>query len=289
MRFRSYDALRAFTIVARHDSFSAAAADLHLTKGAISHQMRLLERDLGFALFVRRPRGIALTARGEQVLATAQSAFELVEDRIEEVRRLDSRTLTIGVTTYFASRWLSPRLMDFMREHPDIRLRVQPMIDLMNWKTEGIDLAIRWGNGSWSDAAIEKLFVCPAWPSGNAAALRRIEDVGLTAAFEGFKLLRDRDDSTAWTQWYERAGLPYRHRADTLIIPDPNVRVQAVIDGQGVALNDALIGAEVEAGRLFRLSPVELADFGYFLAYPPGSMSNPDVADFAAWLRGSAG
>lgn len=289
MRFRSYDALRAFAIVARHDSFSAAAADLHLTKGAVSHQMRLLERDLGFALFDRRPRGIELTARGEQLFAATQSAFETLEDRIEEVRRLDSRTLTIGVTTYFASRWLSPRLMDFMRAHPDIRLRVQPMIDLLNWRTEGIDLAIRWGNGSWSDAAIEKLFTCPAWPSGNAAALRQIEDVGLTAAFEGFTLLRDRDDSTAWTQWYEKAGLPYRHRADTLIIPDPNVRVQAVIDGQGVALNDALIDAEIEAGRLFRLSPVELADFGYFLAYPPGSMSNPDVADFAAWLRTSAG
>lgn len=289
MRFRSYDALRAFTIVARHDSFSAAAADLHLTKGAVSHQMRLLERDLGFALFHRRPRGIVLTARGEHLLATARSAFETVEDRIEDVRRLASRTLTIGVTTYFASRWLSPRLMDFMRAHPDIRLRVQPMIDLMNWKTEGIDLAIRWGNGSWSDAAIEKLFACPAWPSGNAEALEQVRERGLTAAFEGFTLLRDRDDSTAWTQWYKMAGLPYRHRADTLIIPDPNVRVQAVIDGQGVALNDALIDAEIEAGRLFRLSPVELADFGYFLAYPPGSMSNPDVADFADWLRASAG
>jgi len=285
MRFRHFDNLRVFNIVAQHGSFSSAAEQLHLTKGAVSHQIRQLEAELEFDLFKRLPRGISLTPKGQELLVATQSAFGSLEKKIGELRQSNSRTLTIGVTTYFASRWLSPRLMDFMRAHPDIRLRVQPMIDLHNLRAEGVDLAIRWGNGSWNDVEIEKLFSCPAWPCGDVKALNIVRDMGLEAAFENFTLLRDREDSTAWSQWFEVAGLPYLGQTDTLIIPDPNVRVQAVIDGQGVALNDSLVDAEIEAGTLHRLSDVELSDFGYYLAYPSDVLSNPDVGAFAGWLK----
>lgn len=285
MRFRHFDNLRVFNIVAQHGSFSSAAEELHLTKGAVSHQIRQLEAELEFDLFKRLPRGISLTTRGQELLGATQSAFGGLEKKIEDLRQSRSRTLTIGVTTYFASRWLSPRLMDFMRAHPDIRLRVQPMIDLQNLNAEGVDLAIRWGCGGWNDVEIEKLFACPAWPCGDADALSQVRDLGVEAAFEKFTLLRDRQDSTAWSQWFKAAGLPYLGQTDTLIIPDPNVRVQAVIDGQGVALNDMLVDAEIEAGTLYRLSDTELSDFGYYLAYPPDAMSNPDVEAFADWLK----
>ncbi|MEO9877387.1 MAG: LysR substrate-binding domain-containing protein [Anderseniella sp.] len=285
MRFRHFDNLRVFNIVAQHGSFSSAAEQLHLTKGAVSHQIRQLEAELEFDLFKRLPRGISLTPKGQELLVATQSAFGSLEKKIGELRQSNSRTLTIGVTTYFASRWLSPRLMDFMRAHPDIRLRVQPMIDLHNLRAEGVDLAIRWGNGSWNDVEIEKLFSCPAWPCGDVNALSQVRDMGLEAAFENFTLLRDRQDSTAWSQWFEVAGLPYLGQTDTLIIPDPNVRVQAVIDGQGVALNDMLVDAEIQAGTLHRLSDADLSDFGYYLAYPSDAISNPDVGAFAGWLK----
>jgi DNA-binding transcriptional LysR family regulator len=285
MRFRHFDNLRVFNIVAKHSSFSSAAEELHLTKGAVSHQIRQLEAGLEFDLFKRLPRGISIAPKGRDLLAATQSAFEGVEKKINELRLSRSRTLTIGVTTYFASRCLSPRLMDFMRAHPDIRLRVQPMIDLHNLKAEGVDLAIRWGNGAWSDVKIEQLFACPAWPCGDATALSKVRDLGLEAAFQNFTLLRDREDSTAWSQWFEAAGLTYMGRTDTLIIPDPNVRVQAVIDGQGIALNDMLVEAEIQAGRLHRLSDAELSDFGFYLTFPSDAMSNPDVGAFADWLK----
>ncbi|MDF1608471.1 LysR substrate-binding domain-containing protein [Hoeflea sp. YIM 152468] len=285
MRFRNYDTLRTFNLVARHGSFASAADELHLTKGAISHQMRQLESELGFAVFRRLPRGIVLTQRGHELLAVSQSAFETVEQQIDDLRRRQTRALTIGVTTYFASRWLSPRLMQFMQLHPDIRLRIQPMIDLADLRGEGVDLAIRWGDGAWKDVVIEPLFACPAWPSGNRSALEAVEDQGFEAAFESFTLLHDRDDSQAWPGWFTVAGLSFRKRTDRLIIPDPNVRVQAVIDGQGVALNDALVTAELATGALCRLSPIELSDYGYFLAYGVRGESNPDIDIFAAWLR----
>ncbi len=285
MRLRHYDNLRLFNIVARHGSFAAAAEELNLTKGAISYQIKGLEDELGFTLFQRLPRGVLLTAKGQDLLSTTRLAFDKIELKVSELRQADTRTLTIGVSTYFASRWLSPRLMDFMRSYPDIRLRVQPMIDQLGGEEDGIDLSVRWGNGDWNDMDVEPLFSSPSWPVGNPEMAEQVERDGLGKAFSSFTLLRDRDDSNAWSNWFDVSGLFFPGHEDTLIIPDPNVRVQAVIDGQGVALNDELVSQEIATGTLVRLSDVELADYGYFLAYPGQGRSNPDVEAFAGWLR----
>ena len=285
MRFHHYDSLRVFTVVARSRSFSAAAVELNLTKGAVSYQIKQLEQDLGFALFLRLPRGIELTVQGRELLVTAQSAFDAVDQKIAGLRQGHSRILTIGMSTYFASRWLSPRLMQFMSAHPSIRLRVQPMVNLIDLRGEGIDLAIRWGRGQWNDMTIERFLPCPAWPTGNARALALIREVGMAQALKQLTLLRDREDSNAWSEWFRAAGLPFEGDSETLIIPDPNVRVQAVMDGQGVALNDALIEPEIDAGRLARLSDVALEDYGYYLAYPPEALANQDIAVFVEWLK----
>ncbi len=285
MRLRYYDNLRNFIVVARHESFASAADQLCLTKGALSHQIRLLEDEIGFALFERHARGIRLTAKGKDFLATARLSFGEIERKAQELAEVHENTLTIGVTTYFASRWLSPRLTEFIKAHPEMRLRIQPMIELFDLRKQGVDLAIRWGNGRWNDCEIEKLLDCPAWPTGNMEAYERVQREGLDAAFSSFTLLRDRDDSNAWSEWYRKAGLRANQRADTLIIPDPNVRVQAVIDGQGVALNDDLVAREIEDEKLIRLSSVELSDFGYFIAYEPDTLGGPDVSDFIGWLH----
>lgn len=285
MRLRQYDNLRNFVIAARHGSLASAAEELCLTKGALSHQIRNLEQDLGFALFTRHSRGVRLSDKGQSLLVSCQSAFDQIEQRVEELNGNTEQTLTIGTTTYFASRWLSPRLMDFIRQYPEIRLRIQPMIELFELRQQGIDLAIRWGNGRWTDCRIEKLFDCPAWPTGNEEAKLKVEREGLETAFSSFTLLRDREDSEAWSEWYDRAGLTPTDRSDTLIVPDPNVRVQAVLDGQGVALNDELVRQEIRDGRLFRLSEIELGDYGYFLAHRTGAQSNKATTLFVEWLR----
>jgi len=80
------------------------------------------------------------------------------------------------------------------------------------------------------------------------------------------------------------AGLKASLKTDTLIIPDPSVRVQSVLDGQGIALNDELISDEIERGKLYRLSDVELNNYGYFLAYQKESFENPAVAEFVQWI-----
>ncbi|SPH23495.1 Glycine cleavage system transcriptional activator [Defluviimonas aquaemixtae] len=284
MRFHHYDSLRIFSIVARHKSFAAAAEELNLTKGAVSHQIRGLEQALGFPLFNRLPRGISLTPKGQDLWMTLGAAFDTVEARIADLRMASERPITIGVTTYFASRWLSPRLMLFMKTHPRVRLRIQPMIDLSELGAEGIDLAIRWGRGDWTDVTIRPLFLCPAFATGPPEAHALIREVGLEAAIGKLTLLADRSGSRAWEDWNRLAGLRFTNRTDVLTIADPNVRVQAVIDGQGIALNDALVEREIEAGLLVRLTDHQLDDYGYFLAHEPGATRDPHVGAFADWL-----
>jgi len=286
--FKHYDALRAFSIVARHGSFSAAAEDLHITKGAVSHQIRQLESVIGFALFNRAARGITLTAKGETLLEACEKSFTNLDNTMKRLRNDTSVHLTLGISTYFASRWLSSRLMRYMQIHPQVRLRLQPMIDLSDLEKHGVDLAVRWGNGHWNNQASELLFACPAWPSGDKQASTLIKELGATEAFKQFTLLHDRQKSTVWREWFTAAGIDYPDKEGNLIIPDPNVRVEGVKDGQGIAINDALVERELTDGSLFRLSDVELADYGYFLVYGEGAQHKTEVVEFAQWMLETA-
>lgn len=288
MRFRNYDGLRVFCIVARHASISSAALELNVTKGAVSYQIRELEQALGFNLFDRLARGISLTPKGRDLWMAARTLFDSIEGRILELRDVPQRAVTIATTTYFASRWLSPRLMMFMKAHPLVRLRLQPMIDLMDLQNEGVDLAIRWGRGEWNDMPIRRLFACPAFATGAPDALALVKAEGLASAVRKLTLLGDHSGSAAWEDWHRAAGLLFKIREAILTIPDPNVRVQAVIDGQGIALNDDLIGPEMDAGRIVRLSEHQVDEYGYYLVHHPDALTNLDVAAFAEWILSMA-
>lgn len=285
VRFHHHDSLRLFVEIARYLSFSDAAHALNMTKGAISYQVKTLETDLGLALFHRNARGVTLTAEGQKLLTLCQDHYEEIEADIQVIKGTSTRSLTVGVSTYFAARWLSPRLMSFMQAHPDIQLRLQPMIRLFDLKAQGVDIAIRWGNGQWQDEEIIPFLPCPAYPVGNRASLALVNEIGLEQAFSTFTLLRDHDDSNAWTEWLNMAHLPPRIRRDTLIIPDPNVRVQAVIDGQGIALMDSLIDRELHEQKLYHLSDQALADYGYFIARPRRDKVQNSVKAFVDWIR----
>lgn len=285
MPIRYYDALRTFTQVAQYQSLAAAAKALNLTKGALSQQMRGLEELLGFALFERHARGIRLTAKGRDLLASAIPAFDQIDQTTATLGQTAASSLTIGTPTYFATRWLFPRLTGFTSRHPSVRLRIQAMIDSSDFAGEGVDLGIRWGNGAWSDCRIEPLFLCPAFPSGNRADFERVQREGETKAFADFTLLREEEGSPTWARWYRRAGLAERHGTDSLVIPDSDVRMEAVRRGQGIAMTDGLIAEALDRGDLFRLSAHALQEYGYWLAYPANSGDIPVVQAFVAWIK----
>ena len=283
-RFHHHDLLRLFAEIARYSSFSTAASALNMTKGAISYQIKTLEADLGMSLFQRTTRGVTLTGEGLKLLAICQSRYDEIEADIQILKGVSTRSLTVGVSTYFAARWLSPRLMTFMQSHPDVQLRIQPMIEFSEAEMQGLDLAIRWGNGNWNNGTVTPFMHMPPYPVGNVDIVRRVERLGIGEAVTELTLLRDREDSNAWSDWLERAGLPPQARRDVLIVPDPNVRVQAVINGQGVALMDDLVGDELAAGKLHRLSDIALPDYGYFIVRPDRAVASEPATMFSDWL-----
>ena len=289
-RFRQFDHLRSFVVVAEHLNLGEAARELNLSKGAVSHQIRRLEDELGFALFSRARKRLALTREGEQLLPLGRHLFSGVERAIDELRVAGQSRVTIGMATYFASRWLSPRLMHFLSDHGDIGLRIQPLVDLTDLRREGLDLAIRWGKGGWRDPdyVFERIFRCPALLTASAATGRRIEAEGIESVLAGQTLLHDQHGSDAWRDWFDVAGLDMNTGADNLVIPDPNVRVQAVIDGQGVALNDRLVDDEVAAGRLYQYRDVTLDDYGYYLVWPSALDGDSAIGQFRDWIMQEA-
>ncbi len=284
MLFSSYDGLRTFDVVARHLSFTNAAMELNLTKGAVGYQIKQLEEDLGFQLFVRHHRRIELTEKGRRLWHAAHVALRDLDREIAVLRETGAEQITIGMTTYFTSRWLSPRLMTFIASHPEVSLRLQPSVDLDNFPSEGIDMAIRWGDGNWQGMEIERLISCPAFATVGTVIADRIAEEGMEAVLSSVPLLHDRDGSVAWRDWHEAAGIPYRPQHDGLVIPDPNVRVQAVIDGQGAALNDAFVGDELASGKLVRISNVQLDAYGYFLVYPRQALEQTALSAFHDWI-----
>ena len=284
-RFHHHDLLRLFAEIASFSSFSTAAAALNMTKGAISYQIKTLEADLGMNLFQRTTRGVTLTGEGLKLLAICQSRYGEIEAEIQMLKGVSTLSLTIGVSTYFAARWLSPRLMTFMQSHPDIQLRIQPMIEFSRAEMQGVDLAIRWGNGNWNDGTVTPFMPIPPFPVGNTDVAGWVERMGIKEAVTELTLLRDREDSNAWSEWLELANLPPQARRDVLIVPDPNVRVQAVINGQGVALMDDLVGDELEGGKLHRLSDITLPNYGYFIVRPDRATASEPATVFSDWLQ----
>ncbi len=288
MVFRAFDSLQIFNVVAKSLSFTIAAGELNLTKGAVSYQIKKLEQNLGFKLFNREQGGVSLTDKGKQLLQTSNLAFNQVETEVAKLKNQDQQNITVGMSTYFASRWLMPRLMDFTASHPKISLRIQPMIDLTNLESSEVDLAIRWGNGSWLDMTIEKLFSCPAIATAGKVINNRIKRSGLEAELKKITLLHDRDDSEAWRDWHGKANFEFSDNRTDLVILDPNVRVEAVINGQGIALNDFLVNNEIEKGLLFQISPVKLDNYGYYLAYRDKTMDTDALATFRDWITNQA-
>jgi DNA-binding transcriptional LysR family regulator len=283
MAFRSFDSLKIFDVVSRHMSFTAAAEELHVTKSAVSYQIKSLENQLGFKVFLRTPGNLTLTEKGLKLWHISEAALKPLEDNINRMTNNRDTKITVGLTTYFASRWLSSRLMNFTSQHPEIGLRLQPTMGVKKIGDGDLDIAVRWGDGNWNDCVVEPLLPCPAFPTASGL-LEQSPHTGLTELLSATPLLHDDKNSLAWEQWHQMAGIPYIEHSQGLVIPDPNVRVQAVIDGQGLALNDNLVDGEIRSGRLKRISTIVLEDYGYFLCYKENSLDNPSLLLFKDWI-----
>ena len=267
MKFRSYDSLKIFDAVAKKQSMTAAANDRNLSKGSISYQINKLEENLGFALFERNKARLQLTENGRRIWNVSLNALRQIDQEIEDISGSHSNALCIGALTYFSSRWLSPRLMDFFEKNAGASLRIEPVNSIADLKTKEVDFAILWGVGKWEEYESKLLLGMPSVPMGNASIAKQVESLGIEAAVRQLPLLGDSSGDTGWRAWHRAAGLPYLPSKSSLVIPDSNSRVQAVIDGQGIALWDDLVASEIKSGQLVELTDRKLDTSGYYLVF----------------------
>lgn len=283
--------IRAFEAAARHLSVTRAAAELHVTQAAVSHQVKALEDWLGTPLFQRVGRGLALTDAGRAYLPALGAALDLVADATARISVGDRRgVLTISTLASFAAKWLLPRLPRFQAAHPEIEVRLGTSVALVDFARQDVDLAVRMGRGSWPGLRSDLLMDEELAPVCNPALLDGPNPLRDPAGLARHMLLHDDDPDAPWELWLRAAGIEGVDWRRGTHFTDSALVIQAAVAGQGVALaRGALVADDLAAGRLVRPFDLVLPHvISYWIVAPPDHFGRPKVAAFRDWLLAEA-
>jgi len=278
-------ALRAFEAAGRHLNFTRAAEELHVTQAAVSHQIKLLEGHLGLALFRRAGRKLILTGAGRALLPALGEAFGRIAEAVEALDAAgQASALSVTLRPYFAMKWLAPRLGRFWQACPRIALSLHHSIEAVDFARSDVDLAVLWGRGDWPGVAAEVLLGGEIAPVCSPALLQGPRALHSPGDLRHHNLLHE-ETRDLWTRWLAAAGARGVVPAHDTIVDDTNVRMEAAVDGQGVALGwIPLLGEELAAGRLVRPFGPALEGYAYYVVTPPDGLLRPRVRAFRDWL-----
>jgi LysR family transcriptional regulator, glycine cleavage system transcriptional activator len=289
-RLPPLNALKAFEAAARHESFTRAAEELCVTQGAVSHQVKALEAELGLKLFNRHRQRLVITDAGRAYLIVVRDAFDRIADGTERLlQRQSGGALTVSTSPNFAAKWLVHRLGRFAEAHPGIDLRVSASLHHVDFAREDIDLAIRHGDGTASGLHVtrlcaEELFpVCSPKLFNGRNPLRAPSDLGR------FTLLHV-NDRQGWSQWLDFAGVTGVDLARGPVLNQASMAIDAAVDGQGVALaRTALAAWDLIGGRLVRPFAMAMpASYAYWIVCTKAAAKLPKIVAFNDWLLAEA-
>lgn len=282
------NAVRAFVAAARHQSFSRAAQELHVTHGAVSRQIKGLEEDLGVLLFERRVRQVVLTVEGQAFFSQAEAGLALIGNAAAALRTgSPARAVRVNVRPSFAVRWLIPRLPDFVARHPGIEPEVVTSTAAPSRSSERFDVAVRRGLQGWPAALrvapfLEDEALAVASPALLESASRPIESPPDLAAFV---LLCSRSRKGDWDDWCRHAGTGRLKAAGRLHLDHLHLIFQAAVDGLGVAMAPrSLWGNDLKQNRLVALLPQHgLPLDRYYYGISPDAPEEAHL--FVRWLE----
>ena len=285
----SLNALRAFEAVARLGSIARAADELHVTPAAVSQLVRQLEDYLGVSL-MQRGRRLVLSEQARAALPWLSRGFDHMHLAVEHMRpRREDSTLVVTVPPEFAARWLVQRLEDFSRQFPEIELRVQPTRRLVDFTSESVDVAIRFGSGEFpclfSELLMPESIVLVATPALAAT-------IGAPADLPGCTLLYDDAETwdplfPDWQQWLAAQGVSAGEMLRIRHLGTVGLVIQAATSGLGVALVwRTLVLDELRRGSLVQLFGLEMpSGRAYHLVVPEPRLAQAKVGAFRRWLR----
>jgi LysR family glycine cleavage system transcriptional activator len=296
-RLPPLNALRAFEAAARHRSFALAAAELHVTPAAVSHQVRTLEEQLEVRLFRRLPRGVVLTEAGRAMLPELAKGLDHFARAVRgAVAGETAGELRLTVIPSFAQLWLMPRLGRFLAAYPEIEITILGSSELVDLTRADVDLGIRYGTGRYPGLWSRLLFTEEAFPVcapsllDGPPALRRVEDLRRHRLLHDWNLTSGEAWLT-WQAWLDHMGLSGVDPRRGLRLSDSVMLMEAAVRGLGVAIGrTSLAGGHLAAGRLVRpFALTRPADFAYHAVCAAGSEGRPRIRAFVDWLAEEAG
>ena len=290
------DGLRAFEVAARHLNFTEAANELLVTQGAVSQRIKVLERELGVALFDRLARGLVLTEQGKRLAEGVRQGLGEIDRALSDLARAGhDGPLVVSVLPSFATRWLVPRLHRFAKLHPGIQLQVLSEQALADLRNSRVHAALRFGGGNYPGLVTNTIMgdaVAPVCSPGLLDGLRgpvRLQDLGTLPILHDTSTEGD-GSGTDWASWLDFAGAAGLHLPEGQRFNQADHVIDAAVSGLGVALaRVSLVGADLALRRLVRLPlPAMTTLYSYHLVCNAELKSNPKLIQFRDWLLAEA-
>lgn len=275
------NALRMFDAAARHLSLTRAAQELHVTQAAVSQHIRNLEERLGKPLFRRLPRGLALTDEGQALWPVVAHSFERIAQSLQQVAEPRPReVLTVGVVGTFAIGWLIPRIGQFQQLHPYIDLRLLTHNNRVDLAGEGLDAAVRFGDGAWHGTHAHMLLRAPLSPMCTPALA---QSLGEPSDLSHLTLLRSYR-THEWESWF--ADLAHNAPLARGAMFDSSLTLaEAAAQGAGVALLPTrMFEHMLQQGRLVRPFAHEVDTGAYWLTHLKSRQPSAALQTFKQWL-----
>ena len=280
------NALKAFEATARLQSITQAAVELHVTQGAVSQQVKILEEYLGVTLFIRTSRKLQLTDLARSYLDVLTEAFSKIQLSTQDLfDTVDHSFLQVRCGGAVAQRGLVPKLSEFAQQHPQYRMRLQTAI----WPTEaslgGVDLELCHGYGKYSGLSIQRILkehwivvasADFAREHGNRLDLEQLKKVPLLSTF-GYR--------EGWQRWFTRQGVNHSQIVANFEIDNSTMALDMTLAGMGVMLGlDTYLHDKIASGELVQVHPYRMtADCGLYLVLPNQGIK-PKTKDFCLWL-----
>lgn len=290
------NALRAFEASARHQSFSAAAAELHVTPAAVGQLVRTLEAWLGVPLFLRHHTGhtrLIPTETAQKALPEIRTGLAHLAIGLSALQAHSSlQMLTVTVSPAFAAKWLLPRIDRFHALYPDIKLRLDTSLQGIDFVAQGIDIGVRYGQGNWLGLTAEKWMDEEVYPVCSPNFLAKSQHITKPIDLKNQILIDDlslngHTGFPTWADWLQKAGVNPLGLKCSMQINNSAAVLQAAIDGLGVALARSVMAADDLANhRLVRLFPMIQygSKLAYYVVYRPECAHLPPIKAFREWL-----
>ncbi|WP_438866409.1 LysR substrate-binding domain-containing protein [Pseudomonas sp. L1(2025)] len=293
MKTPPLNAVKAFEAVSRHLSVTKAAAELCVTQGAASQQIKNLENYVNCPLFIRDAKGLTLTKAGQRLAGVAQKALGELAAVAEEIIGTQRTTLSISAPPSFAVKWLIPNLNKFYETHTDLNIIIDASCEVRSFRNDGIDASIRFGKGEHLSLNSKVLGCSDIIIVASPAYIRNAPAINASADLYGHKLISyesktesHRKLHKSWQGVFSELGLLLSPSKASVVFTEGHMALTAAIHGQGLALIESiLVDHELRSGQLEKVLDSSFSgDNCYTLFKPEYSQKTQALQKFEDWL-----